>query len=449
MEKTGGRFFSFGEVYWEEKIPELYRERIEKFSAAEPQTVFKGIVATGYRTITLGKPLSSTSGWDSDNDGLTDWEEVNTDLLIWNRDGSITLPTLKYCVENYSEDSYVIAGLERFKRDVMQNGVPSNIYEEYFDNIMADTRILPIHSHPGMRDTDGDRYNDYAETRVYQSSPLKNDVRTSFIDYICIYDEDGIKGFESNYSSNDPFNIFKVFNDKNHSFGGKQEWFDPELVNGGNEQNGQLIIDEREMGNYDTIKSSGCGLIASVDILLYYNRIGVNKNDDGTLNKKSYMEKVLRLHKTDMTVRDGGMMLFEVADWIEIYGLNTEIMKISSAREEDIENRIYENVVNKNPIVLLVDSFNNKNEPQCRYLQKCIGNEFYKEKEIELNEIETVGHHFMVITGIVEDRVKGKTYLQISTWGRKYYIDLDDIIYYAKENTEAFWAVNGLIFVEE
>ena len=48
-----------------------------------------------------------------------------------------------------------------FKRDVTQYRVTSNIYEDYIRHIMANTEILPIHSHPRRLDTDGDGILDY------------------------------------------------------------------------------------------------------------------------------------------------------------------------------------------------------------------------------------------------------------------------------------------------
>ena len=86
-------------------------------------------------------------------------------------------------MENYSEDSYVIAGLERFKRNVTQHGVPSNIYEEYIRHVMETTQILPIYSHPRRADTDRNGilgyYNGRFESEYHFAAPnpLKIDTR--------------------------------------------------------------------------------------------------------------------------------------------------------------------------------------------------------------------------------------------------------------------------------
>ena len=50
-------------------------------------------VPTKWKTITLDGELNAVNLIDTDSDSLTDWEEVNTDLLLWHDDGSFELPT--------------------------------------------------------------------------------------------------------------------------------------------------------------------------------------------------------------------------------------------------------------------------------------------------------------------------------------------------------------------
>ncbi len=165
---TGGKLFSLetstsGMI---DDFPDHVRECMSR--RAVPQTKFGAIVATGYETITLLKPLSIWGESDTDNDGLTDWEEVNTDLLLWRTDGSIQLPTLEFCIENFCEDSYVVSGLNRFKEEILTgaSGVPTNTYDEFIASRLKSIRILPIHSNPVAEDSDGDLVSDFEEWSI-------------------------------------------------------------------------------------------------------------------------------------------------------------------------------------------------------------------------------------------------------------------------------------------
>ncbi len=166
IEMTGGTIFSYEESDHVFCVCDLVDEIMS--SRVEPQTKFKAIVATGYEEITLDEPLSSEGVSDTDYDELLDWDEVNTELIQWNSDGSFTLPSLLYCIENYAEDSYVIKGLERFKQDILDNasGVPTSIYDQYIENILRGISILPIHSNPVAADSDADGIGDYEELDI-------------------------------------------------------------------------------------------------------------------------------------------------------------------------------------------------------------------------------------------------------------------------------------------
>lgn len=73
--------------------------------AAPPRTEYHAIVPTGWKTIVLNGILDPENGVNSDLDELTDWEEVDTDKLSWDADGSVILPTVQQCI-NYSTKTY-------------------------------------------------------------------------------------------------------------------------------------------------------------------------------------------------------------------------------------------------------------------------------------------------------------------------------------------------------
>lgn len=123
--------------------------------AAPPQVKFDAIVPTGWKTIILDGILDENNGVNSDTDDLTDWEEVVTDKLSWDTDGSVILPTVQQCI-NYATKSYAEDGLSRFKSAQWISGMPSSDFEKYLNYILNSTYILPIYSDPTDEDTDGD-----------------------------------------------------------------------------------------------------------------------------------------------------------------------------------------------------------------------------------------------------------------------------------------------------
>ncbi len=59
---------------------------------------------------------------------------VYTELIKWDSNGNIILPSLQECIENACEKSYIIDGLSRFKADNTPGGMPSEIYEMFMEN---------------------------------------------------------------------------------------------------------------------------------------------------------------------------------------------------------------------------------------------------------------------------------------------------------------------------
>jgi len=131
------------------------------------------ILATGLEEVILDEPLSD-SDIDTDEDGLRDWDEVDTqsELIKWNTDGSIVLPTFKDCIDKKGEDLfYVKEGLERFFGDN-----PGNPYYNVYY-----TEVLPIVSDPTDEDGDEDFLSDYDEIHGYKTNPLTIDSDFDFL----------------------------------------------------------------------------------------------------------------------------------------------------------------------------------------------------------------------------------------------------------------------------
>src|SRR5690554_5133109 len=80
---------------------------------------------------------------ETNGDSLTDWQEVDTEKIDWEADGTILLPTISNCLE-FGDKTYAEDGLERFKSDQWVPGMPTSIFEVYLDYILNKTKILPI-----------------------------------------------------------------------------------------------------------------------------------------------------------------------------------------------------------------------------------------------------------------------------------------------------------------
>lgn len=159
--------------------------------AAPPQIKFNVLVPTGWENITLDDILDENNGVDTDKDGLTDWEEVDTDRLSWNSDGSVLLPTIEECMK-FAEKPYAEQGLAKFREDHWVSGMPSSAFEQYIAYVVRSTYVLPIFTDPTSKDSDGDGFEDLVDI-----SPL---MAKCFIDF------DHYKHFK--YGDKTTFTIF-------------------------------------------------------------------------------------------------------------------------------------------------------------------------------------------------------------------------------------------------
>ncbi len=116
------------------------------------QNVFRAVLSSGLGTVILDAPLAKGGATDTDDDGLTDSQEVLWDLITI-EDGQVILPLLQTCIQNqkgYGPIGPWIINILDYCRNVT---------------------VLPIKSDPTRKDSDGDGYDDPEDPR-----PLKSDV---------------------------------------------------------------------------------------------------------------------------------------------------------------------------------------------------------------------------------------------------------------------------------
>ncbi len=175
---------------------------------------YKVISSTGLTTIKLDKPLTKDSGIDTDYDGLSDWDEVNTDLIIkifaekhtgesWLQSGNLkistyAMPTLEEMMSNYNNLFYVSEGFTKWFVSYLNSG---NLYNEAMS-----IKFLPIHSNPVDADSDNDGLIDKFDNNKLRSG------------YLNIFDNEDKKGYRlTNNDAIDPKseNLFVVLQQYN------------------------------------------------------------------------------------------------------------------------------------------------------------------------------------------------------------------------------------------
>jgi hypothetical protein len=115
-------------------------------------------IGTSWTQITLNEPPRPGSDVDTDKDGLTDWEEIDTDsgLIIYDDTGIIRLPSIQEAIDFVNRDGCfpnAAISLKRFSNPDT-GGIDVDIFLLY-------TLFLPIHSNPAEKYTTNDGICDF------------------------------------------------------------------------------------------------------------------------------------------------------------------------------------------------------------------------------------------------------------------------------------------------
>ncbi|MDR0920239.1 MAG: C-type lectin domain-containing protein [Oscillospiraceae bacterium] len=273
-------------------------------------------------------------------------------------------------------------------------------------------------SNPCIKDTDGDKYNDYDESYVWNSNPRKNEVKLYNLtnkDYVRILND----------SSQNWVNL----DGTSYSFGGNQGWF---LTDAEEENESSYFWPEY------VIEEAGCGLIAVGDTILYLTQTGkiestmfsdlIDLNADGSIDFYSYINYILALNATYFPLpRATGLNGVSMSDGLKSYdtaGKNE--LDIKWRTSKDILKNIKKQISGDIPVPISIGPSLDE------------GVVFYKSDETSNNPYDfiiadnSVKGHYITITGVIEDNVKKRTMLEISTWGEKNYIDYDEYIDFIK-----------------
>lgn len=324
-----------------------------------------------------------------------------------------------------------------------------------------------MHSNPNKVDSDGDGYSDYEEVYGIKgkdnrvTDPMYNDVRI--------------------YSLSEEFvevgcNGEIVWNNQaggTLSFGGDQGWFEDAPYPDSN------IIDR-----------TGCGLISVADKLLYLSKVNSkfetdftklaiqeDKDENDLDNKKrivycydyeSYLNYVSELNSTYfMTSKNGWMGTFLSYYWNLYMSANgTNLYATWGVSEGNILPKMKEMLSNDIPVTLSVG-------PAKEFFEDVVDEENIEDIE-NLKDIETLDdlkiawkqdervtlfyykegkwersfskNHYITVTGLKEDGVAGNIWMEVSSWGKKYYMRYDDYIHFISNHNATF---SNILYIYE
>lgn len=413
-----------------EETPEIVYEHIVAH-IAPAQVRFEAILPTGWQTVVLNGILDPENAVDTDGDGLTDWEEAATDRLRWATDGSVILPSIQECMA-YPEKPYAEAGLDRFVKSTIGEMKPDPVWQTTLRLLLKNTYVLPVRSDPTSADSDGDSYSDYAEVKKYSSNPLKNEV--TLLRWNQEYISVEYAGSEAWSNNGSPL-----------SYGGSQMW---------------LFNDEEEKwyskyGSDYISQGNGCGLISASDVLLYLALTDVryatgetglvSKNSSGSLEYSSYISYVDFMEESYFPVlRWMGVIGPKVATGLNEYSARNRLglkAKWCSSKEKLLP-RIEKMLRMDIPVTFSIGPMGEH------------GVHFYDWKPQENDkycfEVEDddglVSAHYVTVTGLLVDDAKKQIMLELSSWGKKYYINYDE--YIRTVDAHSNYLFSNIVYVE-
>lgn len=301
-------------------------------------------------------------------------------------------------------------------------------------HVVQNSYYYYMHSNPNQQDSDGDGYTDKEEIKTYKSNPLRSDVTVYKLsqDYIQV-----------NYTGETAWDNFGSF----ISYGGAQDWF--------------ANLDEPHNNEID---EWGCGLISGADILLYlakgnlkyssskYRTPDTDKvkyiDDSGYIEYGSYMEYLSYMEQMYFPINQKNL----IYNTFEIKGIDGLSIQNGMNRYMDIHNihldaqwgmskskilpRIEEMLQNDIPVMLSGDA-TEKNTFVNLYR--------WNEKAQNYEQVVSFSSHYVTVTGLTIDDIGHKTWLEVSSWGRKYFIDYNEYISFMTENSNRI--VTNILYI--
>jgi hypothetical protein len=198
------------------------------------------LIGTNWKIITLNAPISPNNYIDTDDDGLTDWEETEKSLISIYNDGSIGLPPYNYY--------YDLINLDYHRIETRFDDVKYNEEHLGFWEYIGTWELLPITSDPTVKDSDGD--NIFDENDLY---PL------------ALYKEKAVY-----WKTWEEATIFDFFANKSYIYNGAFDVEYPNFITG----QGHDTVKYMKFGGTEVSKT-GCGVISIYNVA---NALGRHRN---------------------------------------------------------------------------------------------------------------------------------------------------------------------------
>lgn len=211
---------------------------------------------------------------------------------------------------------------------------------------------------------------------------------------------------------------FLIVKDKNNSyFGGNQAWCDKEYM-----------------------RKSGCGVVACANIILYRK---MNTNDfdcdieEYSIQKDNYMQFVEYLRKYYLPVIPGiGMNGIHMSIGMNLYFIKNHMKMIATwgCFHWTIWDKIQKMLDEDLPVVMSIGP----NFPNLWGKHKL---QLYVKKGSEYEAKESVKAHFVTVTAINSE------WVEISSWGRKFYINKKQYEEYVKKHSN--WLFSNILIINK
>ncbi len=212
------------------------------------------------------------------------------------------------------------------------------------------------------------------------------------------------------------------------SFGGSQMWY-------GRIRKELKFREKLERDN--RIRSYGCGLVAASDILLYLENEKDSTPAKNRLGMEDYSKRLLELEKKYFKIYHVlGITGTRIARKLNSVFKHENLPYTAKwgTGEKDFLDCIEEMIDNNIPILFSVGpGYMHKERVKLYKIN------VYNNKTV-FSEDTTVKDHYMTITGIVYGEEEKKVMLELSSWGKKYYLDYDEYADYVTESDNTLFS---------
>lgn len=437
----------------------------------EASGIYSASIA-GSTVVILKAALSASSDIDSDDDGVSDWDEIDHDAIkrLGGKDSDVSVKWKN--AQNYINNIQKLAGKKT-------EALVKKIALVHSDD---DKEVTPPATNPGDDDSDGDGYKDKFDPRPNDNDIIVTKLSNDYImvDYSTANDSDRENVVWENETAQSDM--------KQISYGGAQRWF----------RGLKNDIPDKEKREY--LADQGCGLIALADLALYLarrdpntfgtgitkianvvNPIDFNKYKEYILDfEKSYVD----LHSPELNIpvlkpiAGPGLSTIHVpgysidipyGNWFDINSNDGNMGKLLTDYFEyndinykakwcffdtDLETiniwaKRIKNLISKDiPAIIAIgpDIGNNDKVP----LYSRTNNDIYKKAVYK--QCNSVDSHYFNVTAIIEDKVRAdinhfdSVMYEVSSWGSKYYMSEKEMDDFIGKNSSLF---TNLVYIEE